>query len=666
MADDVQAALDEMVPALQDLQDRQLFTADEIHQIVDRRRNSEYDLRRIQDARKADFLRYIQAEVDLEKLRQLRYKKLARQRQQEQTPDDTANAEHETKLGKSIGDSHIVNHIHRLWRRTLIKFGKSDVSLYLQYAEFCKEIHAHTALSRILAEALQLFPHEAGLWWEAASHEFFALGSMQNARVLMQRGIRAHNQQSHDLWLQLFALELHFVQRLQARKGILQGDSSKQDKNSDNKKQEGSDSAPDETEEADPFHVARVVFRNAVTAIPKDVAFRLKFWDQCRLFPDTAGFQKEIVQSIRDDLCKDNPDAWMAWALFQWENKQKTKAADKSTEDDDEGEPDNEDEDNKASTQAPSPKKRRLNDDSTKGEVSEGTSVLDVLRQATQMLPTGDMYLKAIRMITRYIASLQEEADQDEEDEEEDADISKGIDLLETLFQEAEKADFFSSDLVMEQALLLSRLERKDEAADCLKRFADARPTEDALKVWLHLAELSEEGPVKILQSALNKTEMNHPTYYELVLHLFGAKLQGKEDAGLMSLFEKITLLTPGFVPLQEMEEPIFGVRHALDACLHFLQYLNDKNDVTQARKVYKTVLIESSLGSIFSSSFDDESLIDLVEEAVKVEKSAYENDKDSGSQKHLVRLYDEAAKLFGSTEVGRTYQEKKRQEMLG
>ena len=69
MAEQVQAILDRMVPALRDLMDKEVFTESEVKAIVERRRESEYLLRR-RSARKADYLRYIEAERNLEKLPQ--------------------------------------------------------------------------------------------------------------------------------------------------------------------------------------------------------------------------------------------------------------------------------------------------------------------------------------------------------------------------------------------------------------------------------------------------------------------------------------------------------------------------------------------------------------------------------------------------------------------
>ena len=46
----------------------------------------------------------------------------------------------------------------------------------------------------------------------------------------------------------------------------------------------------------------RVVYRNAIKAIPDDVAFRLRFIDCCTQFPKTQVVEKEIMDSVRNDF----------------------------------------------------------------------------------------------------------------------------------------------------------------------------------------------------------------------------------------------------------------------------------------------------------------------------------------------------------------------------
>lgn len=67
--------MEEMVPELEELEKKGYFTRKEVKQIVQRRQEFEYQLKR-RAALKQDFYRYIEYETKLEDLRQLRKKKL--------------------------------------------------------------------------------------------------------------------------------------------------------------------------------------------------------------------------------------------------------------------------------------------------------------------------------------------------------------------------------------------------------------------------------------------------------------------------------------------------------------------------------------------------------------------------------------------------------------
>eukprot|EP00163_Fabomonas_tropica_P021663 TRINITY_DN3779_c0_g1_i2.p1 TRINITY_DN3779_c0_g1~~TRINITY_DN3779_c0_g1_i2.p1 ORF type:complete len:140 (-),score=23.01 TRINITY_DN3779_c0_g1_i2:45-464(-) len=75
MADTVQALMEGMVPELEDLRKYKIFNKEEIRQIVKKRRDYEYRLKR-RAAKKEDFLMYAQYEMNLEKLRRIRKKRL--------------------------------------------------------------------------------------------------------------------------------------------------------------------------------------------------------------------------------------------------------------------------------------------------------------------------------------------------------------------------------------------------------------------------------------------------------------------------------------------------------------------------------------------------------------------------------------------------------------
>ena len=75
MSDAVQEIMEAMVPELEDLARKQIFNQVEIKEIVRRRRDFEYKLKR-RDSQKSEYLRYIAYESALDKLRARRKKRL--------------------------------------------------------------------------------------------------------------------------------------------------------------------------------------------------------------------------------------------------------------------------------------------------------------------------------------------------------------------------------------------------------------------------------------------------------------------------------------------------------------------------------------------------------------------------------------------------------------
>ena len=104
--------------------------------------------------------------------------------------------------------------------------------------------------------------------------------------------------------MQYFSLEMHYIQKLRGRRELLKLD---QGKNKDQDDVEDGEDSGDEDEgegiEAMYEHakLPRVVYRNAIKAIPDDVAFRLRFIDCCTRFPKTQVVEKEIMDSVRND-----------------------------------------------------------------------------------------------------------------------------------------------------------------------------------------------------------------------------------------------------------------------------------------------------------------------------------------------------------------------------
>uniref|UniRef100_A0AAV1VBX2 U3 small nucleolar RNA-associated protein 6 n=1 Tax=Peronospora matthiolae TaxID=2874970 RepID=A0AAV1VBX2_9STRA len=272
MADTVQITMEKMVPELEDLQARKLFSADEIRQVVDKRRGFEYSLRRV-PLRKIDAMRYIEYELKLDALRAAR----------------------KTRLGLekvTLGDVAGVKRVHNIFDRVLFKY-RGSVELWLQYVAFCKREGSSRVLSSVFSRALQSHPRSAQLWIEAASYEFSVNLNVDSARVLMQRAIRL-NKHHQKLWLEYFRLELLYVQKLAMRRHVLQLEDAGEKVVDDGstvlidtlleEKEAEEDKISDEMAATVIARktvlqgaIAKIVYTSAVAAIPNDVVFRLEF-----------------------------------------------------------------------------------------------------------------------------------------------------------------------------------------------------------------------------------------------------------------------------------------------------------------------------------------------------------------------------------------------------
>ncbi|WIA28100.1 hypothetical protein OEZ86_010682 [Tetradesmus obliquus] len=201
MADTVRYMMEEMIPELEDMVKQQYFSKQEVKQIVKRRQDFEYLLKR-RSVLKEDFLRYIEYESKLEELRQHRRKGL-----------DTGGKK------KSLADYAIVRRIHFIFERTVRRF-RSDLALWTAWLEFCRASSSNRRLGRVVGRALQVHPTEPGLWVYAAAWEFEANGNPGAARALMQQGLRMCRY-SEKMWLDYFDMELMYVEKLVARRRIL-------------------------------------------------------------------------------------------------------------------------------------------------------------------------------------------------------------------------------------------------------------------------------------------------------------------------------------------------------------------------------------------------------------------------------------------------------------
>jgi hypothetical protein len=637
-----------MVAPLRDLLDREIFADSEIKSIVARRRESEYLLRR-RAARKADFLRYIEAEQALEKLRLLRTvkrkreeKRRRRQNNQEDDEEDESNAV-KKKQEQHIGDAHIIQHIHMLFVRALRKF-RADLSLHLLHADFCKEQKSFKRLGRVYAEALQVFPRQAGLWIEAASQEFFGpTRSIRSARILLQRALRINGTTSQELWLEYFSLELHYAQTLKGRRQILLGESC----------------SGGATAAGDDYTIAMIVYKNAVQAIPDSVPFRLRFLDNCQRFPGTGSITSTIQSSLEKEF-QSSSEAWIARALYAAEKQKQDASAENSPLTQMEQQAAKADADHGSDEDAndDAASKEDNNDRPTKKLRKDNLEpVVTVIEHAVKAIPTDEMYLQALRFAKSYENQLEDSQDLPKEQ------LNQVSNLVTRLLQEhGGISNQCSVEFVLEHADYLFGRKQRKEAAKVLQEFCNKQKVTatKTASVWIKWAGLVKHGQaVAVLRQAVDRIPTSDKEHMIVLLQLFGSLLASpeKSDKEISDVFQRILLLAPGTnastvsAMVEEIEELPFGLESVSDAYLQYLEYAMQNDGLKGARKVYAPVLFHStqSLGSVGSMG----SLRAFLDKCLELEAEA----KD---KKRLRRLYDKAIDLFQETPLEDAYRQER------
>ncbi|KAI6656985.1 hypothetical protein LOD99_16286 [Oopsacas minuta] len=277
MAELVQRNLELSLADLEPMEASGVCSQQEAIQIFQKRRHYEYKLLR-NPPRKADYLSYIQYEIYLYMLFSKR-KSLHTERSKS------------TPYGKLV---YSANHIHILFTRALRRF-KSDLRIWLQYADFCKRVRHYSRLSKCITKAVRIHPRCSGLWslgaWTALTFD----SDTHAARVLLLSGIRVLPDDQH-LWLQLCRLEILHTYKIQKRKTMLKLDFLKEEIN-------------DNVNEAH-YKAAILVYNQAIEQIPSDPDFRYKFIQLLRDYKDTEQFQDLIYLGLKEEFSDDHV-AWL-------------------------------------------------------------------------------------------------------------------------------------------------------------------------------------------------------------------------------------------------------------------------------------------------------------------------------------------------------------------
>ena len=205
MADQVHRLLEAMVPELEDYKRRNLFTPAELQSIVQQRTQFEYRLQRRLPLL-ADYLLYIQYELNLNALRRKRRRRLL------SSPSSL------TPVKSSLSDHAILSRVCFLFERALRRFHLS-LPLWHQYVHFLRSSASHRLLARVFPRMHSLHPHSIPLWLLEASYHM-SEGNTLAMRATLQRALRL-NPDAPQLWLRFFAWEVEYIAKVMERKRVL-------------------------------------------------------------------------------------------------------------------------------------------------------------------------------------------------------------------------------------------------------------------------------------------------------------------------------------------------------------------------------------------------------------------------------------------------------------
>lgn len=276
MAEVVFQNLEGMIPELEDLERQGVFSKEELRMIIRRRTDFEYKLQK-RVVEKPDLLAYLEYELNLDLLRSKRTKRLKLKRY-------------------STAALSVTRRIHDIFLKAIQKFG-NDLKLWMQYLDFCKKTNSVRALSKAYVKLIQAHANNPDVWIMAAKHEFEVSGNAENARKLMQRGLR-NLKQSDKLWLEYFRLELMHVDKIKKRRKLLGLDGI-------HLGQSETDDQPKKMDEFLANTTARIVFQKAIETMPDDITLRIQFMDMCKSFEDVNVLEDAIYTSLEEDFPSD-------------------------------------------------------------------------------------------------------------------------------------------------------------------------------------------------------------------------------------------------------------------------------------------------------------------------------------------------------------------------
>ncbi|KAA1115276.1 U3 snoRNP protein [Puccinia graminis f. sp. tritici] len=214
-----QIRMERMLPELRDLEQKKTFTKTEISAIVTQR--NYYEALIARPKQPECYLKYIEYEKRLEKLRRLRVGKYGH-----------------AKGRTTLSDYSIPLHILSLYSAAAKRFPES-LELWTSYIAYSLTQASNKLVSRVLSAAIAAHPSHSDFWVMAAQFEADGDetgkggGNVDGARKLLMRGLRFFKDASSlPLWIEWIRIELNFIQTMEKRReafGLLDSQSKSND-----------------------------------------------------------------------------------------------------------------------------------------------------------------------------------------------------------------------------------------------------------------------------------------------------------------------------------------------------------------------------------------------------------------------------------------------------
>lgn len=190
MADRVQFNMERMAEELERYRKFEIFSPGELRDIIETRRRHEYRIQRSQK-QLGDYLRYIKYEMDLEAKKE------------------------EAHRNKFVGNTNwslaITHRIVRLFKEALGRF-PADAMLFVQFVEYAMEKELYDDLKHFVAKYCLMNVGNVDVWIFCGS-KLLETGDFNGARVLMQKGMRAHPA-NRKIKLEYFRMEVVYMEEM--------------------------------------------------------------------------------------------------------------------------------------------------------------------------------------------------------------------------------------------------------------------------------------------------------------------------------------------------------------------------------------------------------------------------------------------------------------------